>query len=103
MSRHLDVNRLAAENRRHRTRGGVSEMVQSKGLLPAFRDSDTGRVEISRFRNGRPAPIHVIEGLPEEWAIEHDSRGGISALKGAIVSGFVFGSTFYTRDQAARF
>ena len=49
-----------------------------------------------------PAPIHLMEGLPEEWAVGHDVKGRITSVKPTIISGFVRGDDFYTREQAAK-
>ena len=79
---------------------GVSVNNRSLGFLPAFRDNDTGRVEIARLANGRPATMHVIEGLPHEWAVARiDNR--VCAVKSSVVAGFVRDGVFYTREEAA--
>ena len=101
MSRPLDHRRLAAENRHFAGTCGVSAEAARMRLLPAFRDPRSGRVEIARFRNGAPAPVHLIEGLPEEWALAHDERGAVKVLRADIVCGFVCGEQFYTRAEAA--
>ena len=100
MSRPLTESRLRAENRHYANTGGVSSVACREKLLPAFRDAETGRVEVARFRDGRPAPMHVIEGLPDEWATAYDAEGHIEALKASIVSGFVRANRFYTRAEA---
>ncbi len=91
---------LRQENRKFANTSGVSSQNRSLGFLPAFRDEDTGRVELARFEDGRLAPMHVISGLPEAWAEEHDSNGVILAVKASIVSGFCKDGHFYTRDEA---
>ena len=80
---------------------GISRNNGSLGFVPAFRDSDTGRVEIARFSSGRPAPMHLLEGLPSEWAVGRTSDGRICAVKASIVAGFIRNGVFYTREQAA--
>lgn len=81
--------------------GGVSEANRRRGFLPAFYDVATGRAEIARFADGRPAPMHVLDGLPEEWVVERDAAGRVRAIKSSVISGFIRGAYFYTRDQAA--
>ena len=52
--------------------GGVSAENRSSGFLPAFYDLETGRAELSRFADGRPAPMHLLEGMPAEWVARRD-------------------------------
>ena len=79
---------------------GVSLKNGSSGFIPAFRDESTGRVELARFRNGQVAPMHVIAGLPADWATGYDEDGDVSAVKTTIVAGFVRDEVFFTRDEA---
>ena len=81
--------------------GGVSEENRSGGFLPAFYDRATGRAVLARFADGRPAPMHLLDGLPDEWVAERDATGRISAIKISVVAGFVRDGFFYTREQAA--
>ena len=80
---------------------GVSHENRCYGFRPAFCDSITGRVEISRFRNGQPAPMHLIDGLPECWVVARDEAFKATAIKHSVVAGFVRDGCFYTRSQAA--
>lgn len=97
----LTPKRLRQENRAFAGTSGVSANAAGQRFRPAFRDCETGRVENSRFEDGRPAPVHMICGLPEEWVIERDSDGHAVAIKEQIESGFVRGGEFYTREEAA--
>lgn len=97
------VTRLAEENRQFVGTGGVSENNAKARFAPAFLDSSTGRVEISRFADGRPAPFHLLDGMPEEWIVEKDLKGRVIEIKQEIVSGFVRLGKFFTRQQAADF
>ncbi len=81
--------------------GGVSEGNRERGFRPAFLDAETGRIEIARFANGNPAPMHLIEGLPRDWAMKFDPAGRIMAIKASVVSGFVREGLFFTREEAA--
>lgn len=82
--------------------GGTSAECRPSGLRPAFRDNRTGTVYPSRFADGRPAPIHVLGGLPDELVLARDPGGRVLAVDIAVVSGFVRDGRFYTRDEAAR-
>jgi hypothetical protein len=94
---------LAQETKTYRRRRGVSPETRSFGLLPAFLDRDTGRVFTSRFRNGRPAGIHVIDGLPPDLVLERSETGRAMAIKESVVAGFICcRGQFYTREQASR-
>jgi hypothetical protein len=93
--------RLKRENLAFVGTGGVSHENRGNGFIPAFCDSVTGRVEISRLQNGQPASIHTIEGLPESWIIERDAAFKATAISHSVVAGFVREGCFYTRSQAA--
>ena len=96
----MTQQQLALENARYQGTGGVSVSC-SPGFAPAFRDAQTGVVYRSRFADGRPAPFHLLDGLPNELVIARDRhRGGVIA-KPSVVSGFVHDGRFYTRDEAA--
>ena len=90
---------LAYENLYFAATGGISENNRSTGFAPAFKDTATGRVYRSRFANGTPAPIHVLDGLPAELLVESD--GNAVVLKDTLVSGFLRADRFFTRGQAA--
>jgi hypothetical protein len=97
----LTKNRLRRENLAFSGTGGVSSENRCKRFEPAFRDEATGRIEVSRFSDGRQAPMHLMDGLPPEWVIARDEGGRACELKQGIVAGFVRDGRFYTRDEAA--
>jgi len=92
---------LRNENRAYRGRGGISRENRSLGFQPAFKDLDTGRVFPSCFANGLAAPVHVLEGLPDEVVTERSAAGRVVAVKTSVVAGFVWRGRFLTREQAA--
>lgn len=94
--------KLRAENEAFGGTGGVSRNNARAGFLPAFRDIDSGRVEIPRLENGDPAPMHLLCGLPDEWVADRDEHGRIVAVRDSVVAGFVRDGVFYTREEAAR-
>jgi len=102
ITRHQTPN-LAEENRAFAGTGGISENNAQACFAPAFLDAGSGQVEISRFKNGKPAPFHLLDGLPEEWIEERDVKGRVISVKASIVSGFVRLGTFFTRQEAAEF
>ncbi len=80
---------------------GVSTNNRSQGFTPAFLDTETETIHIARFADGRPAPMHLIEGLPPELTLSRDATGKCTAVKSSVIAGFVRDSLFYTREQAA--
>ncbi|MCI0400072.1 MAG: hypothetical protein L0Z68_02045 [Gammaproteobacteria bacterium] len=97
----LTPKTLEDENRRYTGRGGISEENRGLGFLPAYLDSATGSIHLSCFRDGRRAPIHLLDGLPEPLVLGREASGKIVALKGSVSAGFVREGRFYTREQAA--
>ncbi|WP_435099933.1 hypothetical protein [Arhodomonas sp. AD133] len=97
----LDTQRLLEDNRRLGDSGGVSENNRHAGFRAAFRDEETGRVALPRFRDGTPAPMHLLDGLPDDWVLQRDAAGRITALKPSIIAGFLRDGDFYTREEAA--
>lgn len=93
---------LRAENEIWAGTGGISENNSGARFVPAFRDMDSGRVELARREDGQPAPMHLLCCLPEEWVTARDAQGQILALKDSVVAGFVRDGVFYTRAEAAR-
>lgn len=91
---------LARENRRFAGTKGVSAAHQHDRFRPAFLDSDTGVIYPSRFADGRPAPCHLLDGLPAHLVLER-IRGRVKAVKKSVISGFVRAGRFYTREEAA--
>lgn len=81
--------------------GGVSQGNCTHGFLPAFLDHVSGRVYRACFANGSPAPMHVLDGLPDALVIRRDARGRVVAVRGGIEAGFVRDGCFYSRQQAA--
>ncbi|MFO7641482.1 MAG: hypothetical protein R6X17_09540 [Candidatus Competibacteraceae bacterium] len=92
---------LRQQNRRFRGTGGVSTENRSLGFAPAFLDTETHRVYQARFADGRPAPMHLLEGLPAAVVAARDATGRVLALKPTVLAGFVREDRFYTREQAA--
>jgi hypothetical protein len=101
MTRLFTKDKLERENQAFCGTPGVSNENRCHGFRPAFHDTETGRVEISCFLNGQPAPMHMIEGLPESWIVERDAASNATAIKQSVIAGFVREGCFYTRSQAA--
>ncbi len=93
---------LEDQNRVFKGTGGVSDRNRSLGFMPAFQDTHTGTVYLSRFADGRVAPMHLLDGLPNEVVLQRTSAGRVRAVKASLAAGFVSGGRFYTREQAAR-
>ncbi|MBK8184575.1 MAG: hypothetical protein IPK63_17540 [Candidatus Competibacteraceae bacterium] len=96
----LTPARLRKDNVIFAGTGGVSQGNRSSGFLPAFYDAESGSVEVARFSNGAPAPIHLLEGLPEAWVKQRRPSGQVIAVKDSVIAGFLRQGRFYTREQA---
>ncbi len=97
----MNEHRLLSENRVYRGTGGISQENWSKGFVPAFLDIETGLVYRSCFADGRPAPIHLLEGLPAHLLRRTHATGQPAATDTTLVSGFLRQGKFLTRAEAA--
>lgn len=102
MRQALTMFTLLQENQIFRGTGGVSAANRAYRFVPAFQDTATGRHYVSRFADGRAAPCHLLEGLPDELVVERSERGTVTRIKDSVVSGFLRGARFYTRAEAAQ-
>src|ERR1700692_2267745 len=93
---------LQRENLVHAATGGRSEANRGLGFRPAFFDFATQRIYPSRFADGRLAPFHLLDGLPDELIVDRTPDGRVVASKATLISGFVRDGFFYTRTAAAR-
>ncbi|HEU0199858.1 MAG TPA: hypothetical protein VFR86_05440 [Burkholderiaceae bacterium] len=98
----FDYLDLAFENERYRGAGGRSEENRPCGFRPAFLDTRTQRVYESRFADGLPAPVHLLDGLPAELVITRNAAGRVTAVRPTVIAGFVRAGRFYTREEASR-
>lgn len=94
---------IVQENVEFKNTGGVSEHNSAFSFLPAFRNTYDNRVEVSRFKDGRVAPFHTLDGLPDEWVIRRDLKGRVVEIRESIESGFVRLGRFFSRQEAADF
>ena len=72
------------------------------GFRPAFFDFATCAIHLSRYRDGRVAPFHLLDGLPDEAVLVRSSCGRVVSVKASLIAGFERGGFFYTRAAAAR-
>jgi len=98
----MSVRRLHCENAEHAGSAAVSVGNRHLGFRPAFLDTMTMRVHESRFADGRAAPFHVLDGLPDDVVLRRSPLGRVLVAKASLVSGFVRNGFFYTRAAAAR-
>lgn len=97
----LTPGRIRDERRWYADTGGESSVCAQEGLAPGFRDEETGRVYRACFRDGRAAPMHLLDGLPDDVVLARDGRGRVLAVKPTLVSGFIYCGCFYSRAEAA--
>jgi hypothetical protein len=102
VKRLVNAEMLRRENVVHTGTGGRSEENSGLGFKPAFLDFATQTIYPSRFADGRLAPFHLLDGLPEEVVIDRLPSGRVIAAKATLISGFVRNGFFYTRTAAAR-
>ena len=92
---------LQQETVEFRGTGGISTENSGCGFCAAFIDTATDKTVVSCFADGRPAPVHVLDGLPNDWISERDASGTVVAVIDTVVPGFLKDGRFYTREQAA--
>ena len=97
----LSKRYLELEDAAHRGTGGIAAENRHLGFVPAFLDSSTGKVYPCMLADGRPAPFHVLEALPDALVVAYDRRGRPSQVVGTMISGFTLDDRFYTREQTA--
>lgn len=102
MDRPMTGQRIVDENATFDGSGGRSQENHELGFEPAFYDCSRNAVYRSRFADGRDAPFHTLDGLPDEVVIHRDPKGRVLRAKSTLVSGFVRDGFFYTRSAAAR-
>ena len=98
----VDERTLREENAVYAGSGGRSEESRGLGFCPAFYDFATQTIHPSRFGDGRLAPIHVLDGLPNELVVDRSDSGRVVRVKPSVIAGFVRNGFFYTRAAAAR-
>lgn len=81
--------------------GGISCNNRGAGFVPAYKNTATGEAIISRYADGRAAPVHLLEGLPMSWVAERDSNDHVIKAYKTVIAGFIYRNQFYTRDAAA--
>jgi hypothetical protein len=91
---------LATEKARYFGTAGCSAGNRGCGFRPAFLDRETGRIYLSTFADGRPAPVHLLDGLPPALVLVRTPGRSVYAVKGSVISGFVRDGHFYTREEA---
>lgn len=91
---------LERETVAFRGRGGVSAENRDEGFRPAFLDRQTGVAYASCYVDGRPAPFHLLDGLPDELVLARNAAGRVVSVKASVTSGFLRDGRFYTREEA---
>jgi DNA mismatch repair ATPase MutS len=98
----LTPEQLRQDNQYFKHTDGISENNHDKGFHSAFLDIATGYVYLSRFSDGSPAPLHLLDGLPNELVLQRNAKGSVTAVKQTVIAGFLYHDRFYTREQAAQ-
>lgn len=98
----MDKSTLREENLAYLGTGGRSQENSGLGFRPAFFDFATQKIYPSRFADGRPAPFHLLDGLPDEVIADRAPSGRVTQTRPTLISGFERNGFFYTRTAAAR-
>ncbi|VAW81288.1 hypothetical protein MNBD_GAMMA12-1498 [hydrothermal vent metagenome] len=72
-------------------------------FIPAYYDTQTDTVYLSRYKNGSVAPVHVLDSIPKELLSQsaaNKSSTNNDELSQKVIVGFVFNNKFYTRAEA---
>ena len=93
---------LKEENRQFANSPGISMNNKVFDFLPAFQDIRSGCSMVSRFADGRHAPVHILDGLPDEWIEARKPNGQVVRACPQIISGFLRDGRFYTREEASQ-
>ncbi len=101
MNTPVTMDTLIEQNQVYKTSLGVSERCASSGYAPAFQDTLTGETHLSLYANGHRAPVHMLDGLPEQWVVKRDQNSRVVAVRATVVAGFVHDGIFYTRKEVA--
>jgi hypothetical protein len=94
-----DLNKEVAK---YRGTGGISTEAKANKFKPAFKDQETGKIYPSTTESGKPAGVHLLEGLPEDVVTTRHEDGEIDGVKDSIISGFIKDGKFFTRDEAVK-
>jgi hypothetical protein len=88
----------------YRFDGGAvrSERLADLGFRPAYMDYSTLAIYPCTFADGRPAPTHTREGLPDDVVAIRGPEGQVLATKSTLVAGYVRGGYFFTLERAER-
>ncbi len=68
----------------------------SFGFMPVFMDVQSRETHLASYRDGQPAVVHILDGLPHKWIEEWGSDGRPVSLKAGVIAGFMRGGEFYT-------
>lgn len=77
-----------------------SNLLNEQLCMPAFLNTENDTVRISRYQNGKPAPIHISTFLPQSWLIDKRVGSRVPRIKDAVIPGFIIYGKFYSRSQA---
>lgn len=102
MDPRLNLTRVAEENAADASPDRITEATRRFGFRPAFLDCVRMRIHLARFADGRLAPFHLLEGLPDEAVADRSAAGRVVRAKATLIPGFERGGFFYTRTAAAR-
>lgn len=92
-------NTIIKNNLSHSTREVNSNSCQFY-FIPAFYDALSHTVFLSCYKSGQLAPIHVLEGIPDNIIKNRTLTNNRGESKNSLIIGFIFKNKFLTRKQA---
>jgi hypothetical protein len=100
MARSLTLGQLRSAKEKPRNLRRIDMNVASQGFVPAFLDTESGMVYLSRHTDGNLALLHVLDGLPPDLIEARSATGKPTVAKTKVLAGFVREGRFYSRDEA---
>jgi hypothetical protein len=97
----LSQQLLQRQNRTFAGSGGVSQNNSAAGFVPGYFNTRSGVAVRSCFSDGAPAPIHLLDGLPDSWILTRGNQGKVLEARPEVIAGFIRDGIFYTREEAA--
>ncbi|MGW8228518.1 MAG: hypothetical protein ACWGOW_06435 [Gammaproteobacteria bacterium] len=85
---------LHSENQLFAGTGGISPINRSLDFQQGFYDIESGQIAMFCFANVRPAPIHIMDGLPADRVTARNTGGEVISVKASVVSGFTRGGRY---------
>jgi len=98
----MSCHELAQQNLMFHGTGSTGPQSRSYGFNPAFLDEKTKTVYLARYPDGRIAPMHISNSLPDKLLAQKNVCGVVVSGTEEVTAGFTKDGLFYTRAQAEK-